>query len=460
MKLRGRLALVVLGSAVLFAVVAMRSVRAVWDHQATASLRASVHMRLEHEGAAAFGTATHPSAETLPVLHAYAADFVARDADAPEFPATLRAELLAGAASASEFVEEDGRRVLRLALRTPERSDCCAFVLARQVLPSDLRATHDLVVGAGFVGIGCALVVLLAAGPVVARIRALADDVRTSAAERWAAPVPVRGSDEIADLAQAFNAAGGDVRRHIETLERRERTLREFVAGTDHDLTIPLTVLLGQLTDLRRRAEAGEPADPAQVRAAADEADYMASLVRNLGLAARIEAGEPDAVSAPVDLNALVERVVARHRPLADASGVALDFAVPAERVTCDGDETLLEQALGNLVHNAVRHHGGSGHVAVTLDAPRSPRGALLLRVADDGPGLSDDDLARLAVEDERAAAARSRTGRRGHGLRIVRKVAARHAMRFELMRRAGGGTVAELHGTRNDVPADDGPSS
>lgn len=61
--------------------------------------------------------------------------------------------------------------------------------------------------------------VVVAAGPTVARIRALATDVRTSAASRYTKPVPAIGADEITLLARAFNDAGTDVRAHLEQVE-------------------------------------------------------------------------------------------------------------------------------------------------------------------------------------------------------------------------------------------------
>jgi two-component system sensor histidine kinase BaeS len=482
-KLRGRLALVVFATTVPLVAGAVVLMNEVWDHFSVRMLREVALYKMESGGRAecerdpasfvlpradsAVATDADPREARMDhghslaprillpgaqraEIHAYDANFVSANSHAPAFPPELREDLQDGADSADEFVKTDGRRLLVLALRTPWRDGPCAFVLARQEVRPDPRAVHDLVVGSALVGIGLVVAFLLAAGPAVARIRSLAAGVRRSSAERWTASVEERGSDEIADLARAFNAAAAEVRSHVESLERREATLREFVANTDHDLTTPLTVLLGQLADLERRAQAGERLDPALVRGAAREADYMASLVRNLGVAARLEAGEPEAARGAVDLNALVARVVARHRPIAASAGVSLDFSVPEAALVTEGDETLLEQAASNLVHNAVRHNRKGGHVAVTLEAPRSDAAAFVLAVTDDGPGLGDDEIARLAADDAAAASARSRPSAGGGlGLRIVRRVAARHGMEFSLRPREGGGLVAELRGAR-----------
>ena len=91
--------------------------------------------------------------------------------------------------------------------------------------------------------------------------------------------------------------------------------------------------------------------------------------------------------------------------------------------------------------------------MAVTLETPKEPAGTFVLSVRDDGPGLSDEALARLNARDRDSEAARPRAmDEGGLGLRIVRKVAERHGIEFRLRRREGGGLVAELIGPRQSV--------
>jgi len=290
------------------------------------------------------------------------------------------------------------------------------------------------------------IAVAIAAGPVVRRIRKLQREVYASARTRYASEVEATGSDEIADLARAFNAAGREVREYLTELEAREKTLRAFVADTTHDVMIPLTVLRGHLATLRRRTESGEPADGGMIRSALEETHYMASLVSNLSAAAKLESGAGrDLRRDTVDLCALVERVHGRHAPLAAIGGVAIDRAVPAGIVTTTGDVTLIEQALSNLVHNAVRYNREGGHVAILLD---SSNGRFELRVSDDGPGVSEELLRRLPERSFRSSEARSRApDGLGLGLAIARDVAERHGFELEFHRREEGGLEATLRG-------------
>lgn len=289
-------------------------------------------------------------------------------------------------------------------------------------------------------------VVLGALGPVVARIRRLTVAVRRSARDGYADPVAVEGDDEVAALAGAFNEAAAEVRAHLRQREQRERALRDFIENTTHDLAIPLTVLQGHLAALAGHAREGRAAPAALVAAAMDEAHYMASLANNLTAAARMESSAPAPERAPVSLAEVVARVVARHRPVAAQRGVLLDGGAAPEILTATGDVTLVEQCLSNLVHNAIRYNREGGHVAVLLedDGP----GRFRLRVIDDGPGMTSDDIARLTERRARGAGARTRHPQGcGLGLDIARRVADAHGWTLAFARSEYDGLEATLAG-------------
>jgi signal transduction histidine kinase len=276
----------------------------------------------------------------------------------------------------------------------------------------------------------------------VRRVRKLEDSVRHSAATRYQTAVAVEGSDEVADLAQAFNAAGSEVRVQIDAVEKRERTLRNFVENTTHDVMLPLTVLQGHLTRMRNELARGTTPERETVREALGESHYLASLVQNLGAAAKLEGGER---TDPFSWNALVERVILRHKTIAAEKGVELDFAVPAEEVRARGDVTLVEQALSNVVHNAVRYNRSGGHVAVLLEAKD---GRFHVRAFDDGPGVPEDELAKIAERSYRTDMARQRApDGMGLGLSIAKDVAVRHGFELTLKKSDAGGLEVEIRG-------------
>ncbi len=382
-------------------------------------------------------------------LFAYTAAAASAQPRAPRVPADLLGRLgpEVGAHAGEAWAEEgfEGRQVL---VRTPYPEGPCALLLVQRPWSPPSWTTDAVLLGTlGLVG-GLLLAVLAAAGPLVRRIRRLEAGAAEAARSGYAVPVPARGNDEIARLARAFTAAGAQVRGHLAATEARERALREFVANVTHDVAIPLTVLQGHLSDLRAAAEDGLVAPRETVRDALEEAHYLACLLESLSTAARLEASGPTLVRAPVDLHALVERVVARHRPLALERGVALVHALTPEPAFAQADETLLQQALSNLVANGVRHVPAGGHVAVVLVTGGPAPGRFRLRVFDDGAGVPEAELPRLTERAFRGGAARGRArDGRGLGLSIVKDVAERHGYTLSLSRAEVGGLEAALEG-------------
>jgi len=315
----------------------------------------------------------------------------------------------------------------------------CAFLLAR--IPPRQGELRDQAQALALVIVSVLAAAWVAAGPLIGRLRRLADGVRRSAASHYEEPVGVEGHDELAALAGAFNEAGRSVRAHLMDVQAREQALRGFVANTTHDVAIPLTVLQGHLAELDR--ELAAPPQRERVRAAMQEAHYMASLLRNLATATTLDEPNAPIVSSPVDLSALVERVVARHRPVARTAGVELNAAVPDPALVVPSDHTLLEQALSNLVDNAIRYNRAGGHVAVLLD--RTGDG-FVLSVTDDGPGVTDEELAQLTTRWFRGSEARTRRpDGHGLGLAITAEACRRLGLSLTFTRPAETGLRAEI---------------
>lgn len=382
-------------------------------------------------------------------LFAYDAGLSSRNPSAPPLDEALVKAMQRGADTASRSSRPGPHGPSELLVRMPWGSGPCAFVLVRRqeppgagkrghaLPPPELWLLPTLSALAG---------VLLTMAPVVRRLRQLTGEVRTFVRSAYQGTLTSRGNDEISELARAFDEAGREVHAQMALKEKREQTLRTFLENTTHDVMIPLTVLQGHLAELQQRAARGEPVDASAVTAASREAHYMAALIHNLGAAARLEAGEPAVQRAPVDLNALVERCMSRHRPIAKQLGVALESAVPESPVMVDGDVTLIEQAVSNVVYNAVRYNSRDGHVAVVLE--RTPGEAFRLRVLDDGPGIPENELSRILERRVRGDAARTR-GVHGHGLglNIAWKVTVLHGWSLELGRSEYGGLQVDFLG-------------
>jgi signal transduction histidine kinase len=381
-------------------------------------------------------------------VHPYTGDFVSARSDGrgPAFPADLRAQLAAVDRAAGTWSMPEGRG-RQVAIRLADRTGRCQILLGRmRPRPGELR---DQLISLGSVVLVVFLAVTMAAGPTIARIHRLAEHVRRSPAASTAdaPPLDLGGHDEVAALSSAFMEARRAVRTHLDEVEARERALREFVANTTHDVAIPLTVLQTDLSALEATT-AGAQAD--HVRSAMREAHYMGSLLRNLAAASRLDGGVALDLR-PLDLNTVVERVIARHQPLARASGVDLNMAVPTTPTIVTADATLAEQAIGNLVDNAVRYNATGGHVAVVLDRAT---GGFALRVSDDGAGVDETELPLLATRRFRGGAARSRRpDGQGVGLAIAAEAAATFGWRLTFTANTPTGLTCAMTGATIESP-------
>jgi len=379
-------------------------------------------------------------------LYGYDRALRSRNPAAPAIAPGLIESVRAGRDMAARRITLDDRPIVEELVRMPWADGPCAFVLARGPAAPRKRGPAEVPLRIWIVPlvIGFAAVVF-AVGPVVSRIRRLTEAVKRSAVRGYEDVVDVGGRDEIADLARAFDDAGRQIRAQLAERERREQALREFLANTTHDMMIPLTVLQGHLAALKRAGTGGH-IDTAAVTAAMDEAHYMASLMHNLAIVAKLDTDQPQVHHGRVDLNALVARVVARHLPIARQLEVTVDSALPEEPVVTEGDVTLLEQAVSNVVYNAIRHNRAHGHVAVILERDGGDR--FRVQVVDDGPGMPAEHLARLGERGFRGDAARTRSpDGQGIGLHITSRVAELHGLSLRFGASSYGGLRVELGG-------------
>ena len=247
-------------------------------------------------------------------------------------------------------------------------------------------------------------------------IRQLTETARRYAAGDRAVRARVKGRDEMAELAAAFNALAD---RLAEERAREERQL----AATAHELRTPLAVLKAELEAL---ADEMMRPDPETLRALVQEVDRITRLVEDLELITVADAGGLPLKKEVVDLAALAREVFDRVLP----EGYALEGKGHA---LADADR--VRQILWNLATNVKRHGGGWAQVRV---APGR------IEVADRGPGVPEPLLDHLFEPFYRADPARPRGGS-GLGLAVVRALT--EAMGGEVRARKGRpeGLVVEV---------------
>jgi signal transduction histidine kinase len=230
-----------------------------------------------------------------------------------------------------------------------------------------------------------------------------------SGAERL--PVPP-ANDEIGRLGRTLNEMLG----RIQTAFARERA---FVSDASHELRTPLAILRTEL-EIALRGERRRDDLEAAVRSAADETIRLSELAESLLVIARSDQGELAIHPATLYADDLLDAMARRFGPRARAEGRTVR-AVPAPGVQLHGDLPRLEQALGNMVENALRH----GRGPVTLSAT-NVNGSVELHVRDNGPGFPPEFLPAAFERFSRADNGRTGGGT-GLGLAITAAIAGAH---------------------------------
>jgi two-component system, OmpR family, sensor kinase len=222
-------------------------------------------------------------------------------------------------------------------------------------------------------------------------------------------PVPPSG-DELERLGQTLN----EMLARLEAAIDRERG---FVAEAGHELRTPLALMRAELDYALHYAET-EPELRLALSTASQETDHLAQLAGDLLLIASTDQGRLAVRAEPLSARELLDSVRHRFAWRAEGEGRELKLETPADLILT-ADRVRLEQALGNLVDNALRYGGGTVRLQARADSDR-----VLLSVADEGAGFDQGFLPHAFQRFSRDQGAR---GGSGLGLAIVLAIAEAH---------------------------------
>jgi PAS domain S-box-containing protein len=216
--------------------------------------------------------------------------------------------------------------------------------------------------------------------------------------------------------------------------ERENEIKDHFLATLSHELRSPLTPILGWTTMLRS-GKLGPAETPRALEVIERNARLQAQLIDDLLDVSRIVSGKLRLDQRPVDLRSVVEAGIETVRAVAAQRGIQLSLDLGQEPLYVVGDQERLQQVVWNLATNAVKFSSRGGSVRVTLERGGD---AALLRVCDDGIGISAEFLPHVFDRFLQASAGTTRShGGLGLGLTIVRHIVEAH----------GGSVIAESEG-------------
>jgi two-component system sensor histidine kinase BaeS len=289
------------------------------------------------------------------------------------------------------------------------------------------------------VGIGLALTMPALAGLVARRaVQDIATPLASimTAADRVAegdlsVRVAEHGPGDFGRLAKSFN-------RMVEELEHADQQRRNLTADVAHELRTPLHIIQGNLEGILD--DVYEPTVE-HINATLDETRTLARLVDDLRTLSLAEAGQLPLKWETVDVAELLADVSTSFSGQAEAAGIDLRVETEGELPPITGDVGRLDQVLGNLMANAVRHTPAGG--AITLQAQPTDGGVRII-VRDTGEGIPAEDLPYIFNRFWRGDRARSHAGGAGSGLglAIARQLVQAHGGRIGVESEPGLGTT------------------
>ena len=231
-----------------------------------------------------------------------------------------------------------------------------------------------------------------------------------------------------------------DMQEQLATLQRQNQNKSAFLSTISHEFRTPLTSIIGYSEFLTANSS-----DPAMVAEDAEvihrEATRLSRMVDDVLLMDRVDNGHVSLNLKPLSLNDVVTAVTEAMRPhmVRHRLVLALDPALPAIL----GDKDRLEQALTNLIGNAVKFSEQGG--TITVSTARAG-GEVIVSVRDEGMGIAPDDRERVFQRFERVETGISgRVVGTGLGLAIVSEIVKLHDGRVELESEIGEGSTFSI---------------
>ena len=339
----------------------------------------------------------------------------------------------------------DGYRVIIGPIPGPSES-AVAILAPSPRLPLGRTLGLPLLIASGIGLLGAVVATILLSTSIsqpISRLTRAADAVAAGDLEHRIAG---EGNDEVGRLVRSFNTMVG-------RLKATSDSQRRMLANVAHEIRTPLTSIQGYAQGLIDGVFGEPEAQRTALTAIAEESERLNGLVVQILQLARLESGETTVRRVPVRIDQTIDRVLHRYQREAAANQIALIHErAPLPEISAD--PALLEQAIDNLIRNALRHTPSGGRITVqtaesTVGGTRLP--AARISVSDTGSGIAPDDIPYVFDRFYRASAERTAASDRdegfGLGLAIVREIATSHGGRVSVESRPGHGAtfVVEL---------------
>ena len=221
-------------------------------------------------------------------------------------------------------------------------------------------------------------------------------------------------------------------------LKNLQTMRREMVGNISHEFRTPLAGIKAMVETLQDGATDDREAAKDFLSRIEAEVDRMTQLVAELAELSRIETGKAELKLEPMNLNSLVEEVIAKLKPQAERQNLTLEMALADDLPTTSADKARIRQVLVNLFHNAIKFNHSGGNIRVRTS---HSEGSIVVEISDTGTGIAKDDLLHIFERFYKADKSRSGQGS-GMGLAIAKHIVEAHGGEIKVRSEEGKGST------------------
>lgn len=252
----------------------------------------------------------------------------------------------------------------------------------------------------------------------------------------YSARVDIKSSDEIGQLANAFNHMS-------ESIQKEDEKKREFLADVSHELRTPISYIKGYSEALETGLIKNAEEQGKYLKLINREAGRMVKIVADLLDLSRLDAEEYKLMKNPFPLAQLIEDFIIKYGPAMEEKRISLTLDLDPD-IIINADEGRMEQIFQNIIDNAIRYSESEGEISISL---LKHSFGCVVEIKDTGIGIPEEDIQNLTSRFYRVNKARSRAdGGTGLGLAIVNKLVNLHEGRMEITSKLDKGTTVKLY--------------
>ncbi len=272
------------------------------------------------------------------------------------------------------------------------------------------------------------------------RIQTMTTALRRFTTGEFNRRLPVQSSDELSEMAKAFNFMAETIETNMQQLHTNDRQRRELIANISHDLRSPLSSIQGYLeTILMKQKELPAEQQKEFLEITQRNVIHLNRLVNQLFELSKLDSNEVQMHPEPFSLTELVQDIVLKFKPLTNEKNISFDTTIPERIPLVFGDIGMIERVISNLIDNAIKYSPSQGIIFITL---QNNQQSVRFMIKDQGPGISQTDLPHIF--DRFYMADKSRTkGNHGSGLglAIAQRILKVHHSELSVESKSGKGT-------------------